>query len=370
MGSLVNRVAIALLLASVACAACGPITQDGGAAPSASCNADMAHEVDPFKELMIVDDTVMTSALARNDTGGPLGFRHTMEQIAATPEEAPAATRAWLLTWAPASLRTDFDLTRAPFRLIGIANRMDLSEPSGTGAGEARLLFGATDGPGDDPASRPLPITVIVELHLVGDRAIWASRWHALGNEGAPGVIDANYMRALTAVMADVVHGENLAQLRVNDATVAVGAPGGVMLEYHRDATAKPEGRFAAARLRRTPSHALDGHAELRDFVNGHSDDVLSDRFELPDALMTERTARGATWQLPGVGEPLRHAFAASTCDGCHGSERPVVDSAFHVSPLQAGTAKLSRFLFDPEHRADDELTRRATLLHHLACGG
>jgi hypothetical protein len=304
-----SGIAAAVLLA---CAACGPLTEDRASAPDASC------EIDPFKELLVIDEAITSSPLANNANGGPLGFRHTMEQIAGSPEDAPATTRAWLEKWAPPSLTKDFDLARAPFRLIGVANRIDLSEePAGSGAGEARLLFGATDGPGDDPSSRPLPITVIVELHLVGDRATWAKRWHALGAQGAAGKIDAEYTQALVTLVTDFVHGDNLAQLRVNDATTDVL---GTMLEFHRDAwTTDPSARFVTAAL--------------------------------------------AVGPLP-----------ASTCRDCHGGVNPAIDSAFHVSPLRQGSAKLSRFLFDPDAAPgairDDELTRRAAVLRRLACPG
>jgi hypothetical protein len=314
-----SAVAAIVLLAC----ACGPLTEDRASAPEASCASQPgndAHDVDPFKELLVIDEAVTASPLATNASGGPLGFRHTMEQIAGSPEEAQATTRAWLEKWAPPSMTKDFDLARAPFRLIGVANRIDLSEvtePPGTSAGEARLLFGATDGPGDDPASRPLPITVIVELHLTGDRAAWAKRWHALGARGAPGKIDAEYTSALVAVVTDFVHGENLAQLRVNDATTSAT---GTMLEFHRNPMAtSPGARFVTAAL--------------------------------------------AVGPLP-----------ASTCHDCHGGVNPAIDSAFHVSPLRQGPAKLSRFLFDPDRAPgeirDDELARRAAVLARLACPG
>ena len=315
-----SGIAAAVLLA---CAACGPLTEDHASAPGASCASDtaaVAHEVDPFKELLVIDEAVTSSPLASNATGGPLGFRHTMEQIAGSPNEAEATTLAWLQTWAPASMTKDFDLAHAPFRLIGVANRIDLSEvtePVNTTAGEARLLFGATDGPGDDPASRPLPITVIVELHLPGDRATWAARWHALGAKGAPGKLDAEYTDALVTLVRDFVHGDNLTQLHMNDATTSTV---GTMLEFHRDAwTTNPSARFVTAAL--------------------------------------------AVGPLP-----------ASTCHDCHGGVNPAIDSAFHVSPLRRGPAKLSRFLFDPDAAPgavrDDELTRRAALLARLACQG
>jgi hypothetical protein len=338
-----------------------------------------ATAIDAFKELVVVDEAVMSDDSAKNATSGALGFRHMMARLTGDSEDASATTRAWLGEWAPASLRCGWlrarpengcdatcgscsehrlDLSRAPFRLIAVANRVDLSEPTGQGAGEGRVLFAATDGPGDDPRSSPLSVTVIFEFRLPGDRVDWASRWHALGAHRAT---DAGYVRSLTEITERFVRAEELAQVRINDGATSSRA---VMHEFHLASK-----RFVRTGLRRTPTRASDGSEELRAFVNANEDDILADRYELPDAMLTDRVELGGAWILPGVDEPLRRAFAANTCDGCHGREHPTTDGGFHVSPHGKGEAKLSRFLFDPAHRQDDELTRRASVLARLACG-
>jgi hypothetical protein len=364
----------ALAIGAILAAGCGPILDDGGAGDECA--------VDPLKELLVVDEAVMTSAAAMNAADGALSFRRAMERLATAPEDASAMTLAWIERWAPparvcawlrsraangcdadcgACAERHVDLADAPFRTIAVSNRIDLSEPAG--AAEGRLVFAATDGPGDDPAAKALPLTVIVELRLPGDPAAWAARWHALGARAA---FDAEYIRSLTELTDAFVRAENLAQIRVND---ALGPSRATMHETHLDPAANdPRARLAPAGLRRTPARALDGSPALGAFVSAHRADILEDRFELPGAMLADRIELGETWAVPGVEEPLRRAFAASTCDGCHGGERAVIDGGFHVSPLRRGTSRLSRFLLDPEHRGDDELTRRAAVLRRLAC--
>jgi len=322
-------------VSALALVACGPMTEDEPAGvPS----------VEPFKELVVVDDAVMSDSAAQNAAGGPFSFRHVMERLAVSGD---GVTVAWLDQWAPASVvERRLELARAPFRLIAIANRIDLSE------GEGRLVFAVTDGPGDDPRSPSLPLTVIFEFRLAGDRTEWASLWHALG---AHRDFDAGYIQSLAGVTERFVRAEDLAQVRIND--------GASMLEFHLDVGAR---RFVREGLRRTPPHSMDGSEELRRFVSAHQDDILADRYELPTSMLTSRIELGGSWNLPGIEEPLRRAFAGNTCDGCHGEEHPTTGGAFHVSPSERGTAKLSRFLFDPEHREDDELTRRAAVLARL----
>lgn len=351
--------------------ACGPLTET--TVTPASGN------VDPFKELVIVDDAVIGSAAARNASDGALSFGHVMKQLAVRPEDASSVTLGWLATWAPASLTCTWlserrenacdagcnacsertlDFNRAPFRLIAVTNRIDLSEPAGH-VGEGRLVFAATEGPADEPSSAALPVTVIAEFRLSGERSAWATRWHALGSYDT---FSAEYIQSLTDVAEGFVRAENLAQLRVNDA-FSGSIP--VMHEFHLDET-NGRARLAPAGLRRTPVHALDRSAALHDLVLADEAQILADTHEVPLAMLADRVELGGRWELPGVDEPLRHAFAASTCDGCHGAEHPVLDGAFHISPLRQGRAKLSTFVFDPAHRETDDLTRRAAFLTKL----
>ncbi|WP_394845632.1 hypothetical protein LZC95_52455 [Pendulispora brunnea] len=293
----------ALRVLALVAAACGPITE-GDKPP-----------VDPFKELLVVDEAVMAHP--------SFAFEHVMARLGLEPDDALPGT----------------------MRPMAVANRIDLSEQT-PGAGEGRLVFGTADG----------PITLILEFRLPGERKDWAVRWHALGAHPS---FDAEYMKSLTALVDDFARPEHLAQVRIHDAR----SDPPVVRELHLDPSSARL-RLIPAGLRRTPAHSMDGSAALRDFVSSHREAILEDRYELPQAMLAERIELGpGPWTLPGIDEPLRHAFAAGTCDGCHGQENATLDGRFHISPLRQGTAKLSRFLFDPEHREADDLTRRAALL-------
>lgn len=363
--------------------ACGPITEDDASPPS-SCSFDVAtsHPVDPFKELVIVDDAVVESDAAKNATGGALGFAHTMETIAGEPDDASAMTLAWLDAWAPASFTCawlqasaanacdatcsecashDLDMTSAPFRLMAVSNRIDLDVEEGQG-GEGRLLFAATEGPGDDPASAALPMTVIFEFRLGGPPGEWAAGWHALGDAGES---NAQYMQNLLKLTENFTTAHQLAQIRVDDEATD---PNGILLEFHLDESAPAQTRIAPATLNRTPPHALDGSPSLEGFIETESQQIVADTYQLPSDMLADRVVLGQRWNLPGTGDSLRHDFASGTCDGCHGTEHPAIDGGFHVSPFRHGTDKLSRFLYDPNDRASDELTRRAGVLAAEAC--
>ncbi|MEO7111071.1 MAG: hypothetical protein ABI183_11595 [Polyangiaceae bacterium] len=344
---------------AIATIGCGPLTADAPATTSTCSNTAVTggHEVDPWKELLVVDDAVMNDAAAKNETDGPLSFRFVMERLAGSTTDASTWTSTWMKSWAPSSLDIDGDLAHAPFRLIAVANRMDLSQPAGSGSAEGRLIFAATDGPGDDPASNALPLTVIVEFDLPGAPSNWAARWHALG---AFDTFNAQYIDALTTLTSAFVSSENLGQIRIND---GLEDPRGVLHEFHL-----ANGSLVSTGLERTPTHTMDGTASLGDYLNANRDEILAGDYKLPQTFLAPEITLGSTWTLPGVDEQLRKAFAAGTCDGCHGGENPVIDGAFHVSPFRQGTAKVSRFLFDPDNRDDDELTRRAAILRNLAC--
>lgn len=372
----------AAVAVGIALAACGPITEEQPAASGAECPSGAAFhasDVDPLKELFIVDEHVVSDDAAKNATAGALSFRHAIETLVPKGDDPAAAALEWLDEWAPASLRCDWlrarpdnacdatcgtcaerkvDLAQAPFRLLAVANRLDLAESGGQSA-EGRLLFGATAGPGDDPRSPSLPVTAIFEFRLAGGSREWANRWHSLG---APSGGAAVWVRSLTKVTNQFVRAEDFGQIRVQDASGARAA----MYEFHVDPNAR---RFVRAGLRRTPAHSMNGSAALHDFVLSNEEAILSDRYELPNWMLTDRIELGEPWTLPGIREPVRRAFADSACDGCHGREHPTTDGGFHVSPHRRGGEKLSRFLFDPERRHEDELSRRAAVLSRFACG-
>jgi hypothetical protein len=341
--------------------------------------AERAEPVDRFRELEIVDEAVVGDARARNDAAGAFSFRHLVVNLAGDEDDAADVVfdtlrrlghdteREVLCPWlretsangCDATCSTcethRLDLSRAPLRLLAISNRLDLGDkPDATSpAGEVRFVYGVTRGPGDDPRSAPRAMTVIVEYALPDTRspAGWATAWHALGSlEGTP------YLEALEGIVHESTRTGALAQIRTN---AAAGEPDPGMRELAMNA----EGRFRPRALRNTPRPNLVASEALATFLRENEEAVRRDLHLLPEAMRADRVdARGASApQVPLGAAPadVQRAFAAGTCNGCHGGSHPVVDDVFHVSPFRSGRTKLSRFLHDPEAPADDDLGRR-----------
>lgn len=390
-------------------ASCGEVPGEAPPAATAAACAEQARPIDRFKELLVVDEDVLASGLGGNADGDPLSFRHLMEQLA-PPGVAPGDfVLAWLASFAeegrvnqyavpprpgvnerltcPWLRRTPanqcdeacsacaartLDLARAPFRLIGLSNRLDFRETKDWGgAGESRALFALVDGAGDDPAAAPQAMTVAFEFrNPIGggrDARYWAERWHALGRfeTGAPA-----YVEALVALYRDIVErtddpvaseGSWLHQLRTNENVL------GPTWDY-REFKLK-DGRLALWPTERTPDRSLNGTDRLARFVLVNRDDVLRSRYDLPANLTGGFARADGRWSLPGVDEALRHEFARETCDGCHNSENPSVDASFHLSPFRTGRERVSRYLHNPDDPSGDTLARRERAMRRALCG-
>ena len=86
--------------------------------------------------------------------------------------------------WLAASGGTTLDMTKAPFRLLAIVNRLDLRQNliyGGGSAGEARFVFGAVDLTNN---CAPLPFSVIFEYGITKNSCQqvkeWGKQWYAL----------------------------------------------------------------------------------------------------------------------------------------------------------------------------------------------
>ncbi len=367
--------------------------------------------VDRFKELIVVEPEVVEDARGLNASNGPWSFRYLVERL--TPAGAspsrfvgewlegfgrsskvnlftvparPNASRALICPWlkaTPANACNDdcsacqareYDLSKAPFRLVGFTNRLDLytSEDTG-GAGESRILFAATAGPGDDPASAPLRMTVIFEYRNPDDQGrevtYWAKRWHALGRHAAYDEAFRADLQALYAEVTDTAPAEGgswLHHVRSNE----------IDLDWLWDMR---EFELSGGALRlsttsRTPDKSLNGSQDLARFVVNNRDSILQNRHQVPLSLEGGfARADGTRWFMPGVEEALRRSFAEQTCDGCHRSERgeaEVIDQNFHVSPLHRGRERVSRFLHDPDATQADELSKREADMRATLCEG
>lgn len=263
------------------------------------------------------------------------------------------------------------DLTKAPFKLLAIVNRVDISDWAlgvpPTRAGEARFVFGFLDAAGN-----PLPATVILEYGLPNVRGgapytefNWANDWHVLSDAAATGPLGSpTYNAALQTILGGIVppgsqpgnpnFGAAIGQVRTNE--IAFG-PAWKLREYRL----KPTGAgFNAQRLRldpldQTPDDSLNITAALDGWLNtvslaGAASPALHDFVhQVPVGLQGgESTAAPPPigfWDQGGTA-PLtpreRHHLGLATCNGCHTAE---TGTAFtHIGP-SFGMATLSGFL-------------------------
>lgn len=204
-----------------------------GCGPLASTPDD--HAVDPWKELLIHDAYVRSHENAKNAQHGPLSFAGVATKLVAPNDAHTSAAQSldWMQRWAPARASCQWlhakysnhcsadcthcdarevDWADAPVRLLAVVNRVDLSENERTG-GEARLVYGLSDGPGDDARSAPLDATFIVEFRQDGEAARVAQAWHDLGNTGA---FDDPWVQQLTRMVSQFSQHEHLARVRTH----------------------------------------------------------------------------------------------------------------------------------------------------------
>jgi hypothetical protein len=388
--------------------ACDDGNSSGAApfAPKPAIGSCSELTVDRFKELIVAEPSVVDDARSRNGTAGPWSFRHLVEEMAPPGVTASDFVQTWLgslkqatnmnLFQVPSRPRLNevlicpwlratpenacnalcsscaaqtLDLAKAPFRLIAFANRIDLSttDERSDSAGESRLVYVLTQGPGDNPASVPLPMTVIFEYQNPNsegrDTRYWTKRWHALG---AYADYDSDFLAELDALYADITtrpadRSSWINQVRTND----------VALDWLWDLREfkLTDNQLRLAPTQRTPDKLVNGSDDLTRFVLANKDAVLAGRYELP-SLLNGGFVRlnNAPWRLPGVDEVTRHAFARQTCDGCHQSEEVSIDQGFHISPFRIGRDRLSPFLNDPADLANDELSRRSKFMLDSLC--
>jgi len=339
-------------------------------------NAAAAIPVERDRELVITDDGIL-GALSGNAADGPMSFRRAMEHLT-TQQASGDATLAWMSRWSQ-RLRDEGQAARAdsldatitcpwlrrapdnqcsascdacaakvlrledaPFRLIAVANRTDLSVMPDRAAdgGEGRLVFALTDGPADSDGSPSLPLTAIVEYMQQGSAKDWAGRWHALGSLPAGAFPDG-----LAALVGAFVQGGTLAQIRTGDAFTGPL----VLHEFHLES-----GQLVPRNVRNTPDWSSVSAADIRAFCADHADAIENGTHVLPPSWLAKASALDAGVPTYLATVPSHVALVHGTCGGCHGD----AERGFQIDPLAKGDRKLSRFLVDPS-KALDEIGRR-----------
>jgi len=357
------------------------------------------------KELEIRDVSVVEDAV-RTGPGGAWSFQHLMENMAPSADQAPAMVEALLSTWLtdqtvggftvaarpamqdtilgpfPRTASGALDLAHAPFRLLAIANRIDLQNVSAGSAGEGRFAFGILDQFGN-----PLQMTMIVEYNIPASSAQdvtdLANAWHGLSSLPFP---SEQYNAALQAITDRFtarnaapgrINGSALGQLRTND-FFTLGE-----WEFREFHLAASNGFLKPAGVALTPDARLNGTTTLADYLNANAADILNVTHTVPETFEGQPFQGGSmitdffTWNAPGVDPEVRAKFAQNTCNGCHTSPLETNTFVFQIQPRSQGQeTTLSPFLtgtqvFDPfanVFRNFNELARRGRVLHDMVC--
>ncbi|WNG58482.1 hypothetical protein F0U59_29855 [Archangium gephyra] len=381
------------------------------------------------KELVVRDLTVVNDKCRTefNGTGcvstpskGKWSFVYLMSQIAGNTDAAGTSEfiLKWLNTWkvdqivnghlvqprhnidkvinawrsASACSSTGpciLNFNEAPFRLLAIVNRIDLSGTAAYGTsptdnpGELRFVFGFIDrskisNPDPSVKNGALSATVILEYKLTPhmDTFGWADVWHRLALKSGEDYNSAleNLTNKVTTYNTSMIPGGSaLAQLRTNELefdSASLSSRVWELREMKRQCTPAPcilrldtvketpDIRYNNGGLPGTPYEgALDAYLLANQAKIDHED--LS---TLPASMLGGASrSRGPlgsqfTWTLSTTAESnyedqgggfkmlTRHKFGLQTCNGCHYAETGTVN--FHIGPRAILTkAPLSQFV-------------------------
>lgn len=307
-------------------------------------------------ELLLSQPWLRLNPRAKNAAEGAFSFAG---QLSALHQRYPGldAQPLWQLIGVDAATPA----AELPFRLLAIVNRTDLAEQLApeSPAGEARLVYTLTDGPGDDLGSPALPLTLIFEYSLGSAHSArdWASAFHGLGalsNDSRPLLSQATHDLVVSFISPPLATGSpSISQVRVNDARAGVA----VLNELAIDGSGKLQQRG----LRNTPRAELAGTPQLISFARDHQSAIEAGNHRVPaEWLTTSARVEPIAWLGPHP--RLDHDFSRGTCPGCHGADGPGQDG-FHLRETAAGDVALSPFL------TEEDLPRRAQLMRTRLCG-
>lgn len=350
---------------------------DCGGACSPCRTADIS------KELMITDTGVVNHPESFN---GKLSFGYLMENMSTSRVSRKDLVMSFLKSWEKKQVINSFPIQprqsirsriiepwkaadgqagvsdedwvinfeNAPFRLLGIFNRMDLQrlneDKSVKDAGEGRFVYGVLDKNGN-----PLQFTIIFEYELPikdsTDVFKWAAKWHQLGEHTS---FDSSFVPELIKVTEKFVVQDTslnkpnhnaINQIRTNE--IAIGNPW-ELREFNLD---RETGLLKEVTRKMTPDFSLNNTTRLARFVNHHEEAVREETFKI-DSLFEGTPFLGGDcptplsfkWQIPNVDEELRHNLSLQTCNGCHAGETNTFFT--HIKPRSLSEqSRISDFL-------------------------
>jgi hypothetical protein len=253
-------------------------------------------------------------------------------------------------------LQCVLDFGKAPFRLLAIVYRPDLRRLPRLGepgrAGEGRFVFGVLG-----PNGERKPFTVIFEYGLpISSKAeilVWAKRFQALGQQPFGPKYNEQLFEATRRFTRRGAaprrwNGSALLQLRTNEVPLSPASP----QEWEmREFVLGPSGFLTPDTVKQEVDAALNGSQTLGDWAAQNASAILAGTHEVPVRWRRAPFRAGAApvpagslWQVPGVAEEVRHAFAKATCSGCHKAE--TATNFLHVRTREVGAASsVSAFL-------------------------
>jgi len=377
----------------------------------AGCHVSTAREL-MIKRPAVVDDPVRTGfdAASSDPRNGVWTFKHLMENIAATPGDAPAMVEAMMTSFtvdqtidgfrvaARPGLRPQvldhwprtpdgaLDLAHAPVRLQAIVNRVDLRNLANGDAGEGRFVFSFESTAFPDGT---LDALLIFEYKLPATREQdvldWALAFHALG--ALP--VGEPYNAALQAITERFVargarpghpNGSAINAVRSNE--FAFRAAKHDPWELRQFDLSAVSGRLEPAPLALTPDASFDNTAALASYINANQAAIIAETHTVPAVFNGQPFQAGGMlnalggWLAPGVDPEARHHFSLNTCNGCHAPAETGVQFSQFIPRAAGGEATLSVFLTgttiaDPmtgQPRSFNDLGRRNADLKAIVC--
>jgi hypothetical protein len=252
-------------------------------------------------------------------------------------------------------------VAEAPFRLLGIFNRIDLRKRSytqGSSAGELRFVYCFTDGCSPNP--RPFLVIFEYQVNKVGcEVREWGRQWAALSDLPLGSDVYLSELARLTTEVTDVYttpRGHKLAQIRTNELIPPENSYKAQLVPDRipddplpnvrdwelREFVIADVGLLTQKSVVATPDLSQESTAWLANAINTSGNPIPA--FTSSDEAASSLNPVNFFWSAPGANDTRRHRFSLNTCNACHGRE---TDTHFtHVKPGPFGEpVELSEFL-------------------------